>query len=210
MNRARVLSPILLAAFLAGCDRKPSVAPAAKAEPVPPAAEPSRTDREEIAALEKAVRDSSRAPAERREALIERSKRLGLRVPEKFERAGPPPPRVEIALPDGPPRLDPIESGTYLLSISVGFAGGPSQEERAPASVERDGETLRIRRQEPGSEPLAATLQEGRLTAVGFEGGLSFRLEGQVTGPGRLAGRVTGTAPGTEIRDGRWSLERVK
>ncbi len=218
MKRAPLGSQILLVALLSGCDQKPPPSAPASAsalvrEPVQsvqPAQAPSNAKREEVAALEKVIRDSTRTSAERGEALIERSKKLGLHAPEGTTAKPSPSPRVEIALPEGPPRSDPVEGGTYVLSISIDFAGGHAQQERAAATVERDGETLRIRRHEPGSEPLIATLREGRLSATGYEEGLSYRLEGQVTGPGKLAGRVTGNAPGTEIRDGRWSLERVK
>lgn len=120
-------------------------------------------------------------------------------------------PRIEIALPEGAPELDSIESGTYVLAVSLKFEGEKEHNERQVCEVSVTGETIAILLEKAGVEPIRGTLKAGRLQARGREGEATYQLEGQVAGPGRLAGRLKGAVPGAaRIREGRWELERVR
>ena len=120
-------------------------------------------------------------------------------------------PHIEIALPEGSPKLDPIESGTYVLATSLEFESGKEHSERQACEVSVKGESIEIVLQRAGVDPIRGTLKGGRLRARGREGEGTYDLEGQVTAAGRLAGVVQGGVPGqVTIRGGRWALERIK
>jgi len=123
----------------------------------------------------------------------------------------PPAPKIEIPLPQGPPRKDPVENGMYVLSISIDLDNGGSMNQRHACSVAVAGEEMTIRL-ERSRESLVGSLRDGRLVVKARETPGAYGLEGQVTGPGKLAGRVVGgpALQGVTILDGRWSLQRVK
>lgn len=124
--------------------------------------------------------------------------------------AGQPSPRIEIQLPDGPASTAPVESGKYVLTTSLQFVDGREHNERQACDVQVEGTRIEIRFQRASVEPLRGTLERGRLKARGREGEGSYTLEGQVTGPGRIAGKLRGAAAeAVTIRDGKWSLERA-
>jgi hypothetical protein len=119
--------------------------------------------------------------------------------------------KVEIILPDGPPASDTVEDGTYVLSVHIELDNGASVDDHHACNVKVTGADIAIDL-ERSKEKLAGTLKDGRLTVNPREGPGSYGLEGQVTGPGKLAGKVVGGAPleGVRIVEGRWSLARVK
>lgn len=120
--------------------------------------------------------------------------------------------RLDIELPGTPPTGDPVEPGTYVVSISIELDNGGSVNDRHACTLEVEGEKVTLRMDRSKGEPMVGTLKDGRLVMNAREGEATYGLEGQVVGPGQLRGTVVaGTGlKGVRIVDGRWSLDRVK
>ena len=122
------------------------------------------------------------------------------------------PKKIDIALPEGPPTGDPVEPGTWVLSVNIELDNGAIVSNRHACTVSLEGEKVTIRLDRSSEAPLVGTLRDGRLEVDARQGKATYSLEGQVTGPGRLAGRIAPGQPleGVAVLDGRWELRRVK
>ena len=120
--------------------------------------------------------------------------------------------KAEIPLPEMPPRLDPVESGTYILSVTIDLEGGRKIRQRHACSVQVRGAEMVIRIERSKSPPLVGVLAEGRLVVQPGEAPDSYGMKGQVVGPGKLEGKILDrpSPEGVRIIEGMWSLERVK
>ncbi len=166
---------------------------------------------ERLSATKKVMSDPASTPEQRRQAAIERASLLGVEPPPALLEQSEPKFKVDIAIPDSPPTADVVEDGVYVLSTSMTFENGPRIDNRQVCKVTVRGEEIALRFDRGGANPVAASLKEGRFSAEVKEGDGQISLTGQVAGPGKLAGRANGKAPGgLAIKDGRWLLERVK
>lgn len=132
--------------------------------------------------------------------------------PEEVERQlsklGP----VRLELSDLPPTADPVESGSYLLSIVIQLTSGSFNKDQWPCRVEVDGPQVTILLENRQTDPIFATLEDGHFLSEPREGQGTYGLEGQVVGPGKVRGVVL---PGPEdhpsigIVKGRWGLDAL-
>jgi hypothetical protein len=163
------------------------------------------------AALKEIIQDPSKTPEEKRQAVIDHAKALGVELPGSFLAQSKTSSNIAISLPEGPPSQDPVESGRYVLSLSIDFIGGASVNKREACEVLRDGSKLEVRPDAGGSAPLIGELVDGRFSGSVREGGGTLKFEGQVAGKNNLAGRLEGGLDGgVRIKEGRWSLLRVQ
>ena len=168
---------------------------------------------ERLAALAVTAADVNADPRARRRAVVERARLLGIEVPDQLERAEvPAPPRLDIPEAKGEPTDDAVESGSYVLSMSLEFTGGVKTADLKACTVDVRGERIRIRVQRQQGEPMVGSLRDGRLVVTGKDEFATVRLEGQVVAPNKLLGTVSGgytLDKAVRVTEGRWMLERV-
>lgn len=140
-----------------------------------------------------------------------RARELGVEIPP-WPDASPRRSPISIELPTSPPTDDPVEPGTWVLSHYLVLAGGQRVDERQACRLELDGERVVMHMERSAGSPVRGTLRAGLLEARRREGEATFELRGQVTGPGRLVGRLEakGLTGDLEVEEGRWILERVR
>ena len=122
-------------------------------------------------------------------------------------------PRFDLELPEGPPSGDPVEPGSYILSILIMLDNGQPMRNRQECTVDVEGETITIQLKHSATDPIIGTLKDGYLVvkaAAAAKG--AYGLEGQVVGPGRLRGEII---PGEDhdvvsIVEGRWGLDTAE
>jgi hypothetical protein len=156
------------------------------------------------------IRDSG-APREVREAALRaHGKRKGVEIsPSSVEK-----PRwnIQIEIPTGPPDESPLLSGAYVLSTRILLTDGTVHQDRRKCTVTVDGESIAWITEGQEVYPVRGTLKKGLLQATCKEPAGEFELRGKVVRPGKLVGTLTlkpaGETP-LEVRDGRWSLERL-
>ena len=159
--------PLLLLAMAVGCTERPSNDPVKPADQV--LAQEKKAGGEaapgiEVEATEDGVSVQGKASDYEGGFFRRQEKEV---PPEEVERQlsklGP----VRLELSDEPPTADPVESGTYLLSIVIQLTSGSFNKDQWPCRVEVDGPQVTILLENRQTDPIFATLEDGHfLVAV--------------------------------------------
>ncbi len=209
-TRRRLLSSIFLFSLTVACTQQPEEKPGEVSRPAEnaPGVATARAESPPVEAppAETPAEDN---PAEDNGSSVENpaTEPVGLAARTRLS------PRFDLELPEGPPSGDPVEPGSYILSILIMLDNGQPMRQRRECTVDVQGETMTIQLKHSATDPIIGTFKDGYLVVKAAEAAKgAYGLEGQVVGPGRLRGEII---PGEDhkvvsIVEGRWGLDPVE